>query len=204
MFFLRFRIKYSAEVKKNMNYKDYQKSRDIAWRVLICENVRELPVMVGSLCRNMGIKVRYYATHGQDDGYSMIADGQPWIFVSSSCGTDRQRFTVAHELGNILLGHVGEYELVNREPSANDNPIEHAANVFASRLLSPACVLWALDAWTPDKISALCKISYQSAQFRAQRMAELRGRGKFLSSPLERAVYTQFEDFIRLKKSEKL
>lgn len=187
-----------------MNYKDYQKSRNLAWNVLINENVRELPIMVGSLCRNMGINVRYYTPRGQDDGYSMIADGQPWIFVSSACGADRQRFTVAHELGHILLGHVGAYELVNREPSANDNTIEHAANVFASRLLAPACVLWALDAWTPKEISALCRISYQSAQFRAQRMAELRGRGKFLSSPLERSVYAQFEDFIRLKKSEKL
>lgn len=36
----------------------------------------------------------------------------------------RKRFTVAHELGHIMLGHVGHYELINREILPNDNPIE--------------------------------------------------------------------------------
>lgn len=179
-----------------MDYREYKNSRDLAWRVLINENVRELPVMVGRLCKRMGIRVVYYTPETDSDGFSTIVDGQAQIFVSDRCSRERQRFTVAHELGHILLGHVGEYELVNREPSRGDNPIEQAANVFASRLLAPACVLWALDARTPEQIAKLCQISHQSAAFRAERMAVLYQRNKFLSSPLERQVYDQFRWFI--------
>lgn len=183
-----------------MNYSDYKASRDLSWRVLLGEGVTELPVMVGDLCRNMGVRVQFYDPVDANDGFSTVVNGRARIFVSKNCSAERQRFTAAHELGHILLGHVGQYQLVNREPSPQDNPIEHAANVFASRLLAPACVLWALDARTPEEISDLCKISLQAARFRAERMAILYERGKFLTSPLERRVYEQFLPFIDRQK----
>lgn len=187
-----------------MNYRDYKASRDLAWQVLINEKVTELPVMVGTLCRNMGIRVQYYSPTDGNDGFSTIIDGQARTFVSKDCSPERQRFTAAHELGHILLGHVGKYELVNREPNQKDNPIEQAANVFASRLLAPACVLWALDARTPEEIATLCRISHQAAAFRAERMAILYERDRFLSSPLERQVYQQFAEYIQRKREGKL
>lgn len=187
-----------------MDYRDYKVSRDLAWQVLIHEQVRSLPVMVGRLCRDMGIRVHYYTPKDQNDGFSTIIDGQAHIFISDRCSRERQRFTCAHELGHILLGHVGKFELVNREPTRGDNPIEQAANVFASRILAPACVLWALDVRSPEAIAALCQISRQAAAFRAERMTLLYERGKFLSSPLERQVYDQFGDFIRRKRAGEL
>lgn len=185
-----------------MNYRDYTNSRDLAWQVLLNEGVTELPVKVGSLCRQMGIAVRYYSPTNDNDGYSTIIDGQAVMFISDRCIPTRQRFTAAHELGHILLGHVGEYQLVNREPSRGDNPIEQEANVFASRLLAPACVLWALDARTPEQIASLCHISYTAARFRAERMKLLYERNKFLTSPLEQQVYLQFKEFIQDVKQE--
>lgn len=184
-----------------MHYREYQNSRDLAWQILIQENVTQLPVMVGQLCRGMGIRLRYFRPDGRSDGYSTIINGQPVIFVSEECSHERQRFTAAHELGHILLGHVGKYELVNREPEPGDNPIEQAANVFASRLLAPACVLWALNARTPEEIAALCQISHQAAAFRAERMAILYQRNMFLTSQLEQQVYKQFSEFISGKKA---
>ena len=185
-----------------MNYKKYKKSRDLAWRILLNEGVTELPVDIVGLCRKMGVRVQYFTPKDESDGKSAILFGVPRIFVSRECSPERQRFTIAHELGHILLGHVGEYQLVNREPSAEDNPIEQEANVFASRILAPACVLWALDLHTPEEIAAHCRISLPAAGYRAERMALLYARNKFLISPLERKVYEQFLPYIQQRKGE--
>lgn len=183
-----------------MLYFDYKVSRNLAWEILIREQVTSLPVRIVPLCRQMGIRVVLHNDPKLGDGYCGMIGGKPHIFVCEGCYRPRQRFTAAHELGHILLGHAGKYELVNREPSATDNPIEQAANVFASRLLAPACVLWACNAFTPEAIADLCDISMQAAAFRAERMGLLRKRGKFLASSLERQVYAQFREFIAATK----
>ncbi len=179
-----------------MFYGDYKAARDLAWRVLINENIHSLPINTSRLCRGMGIVVRLYDPEDENSGCSCFINGVPNIFVSRSEPVLRQRFTAAHELGHILLGHVGKYELVNREPSDRDNPIEQAANVFAVRLLAPACVLWGCNVDTADEITDICGISRTAAEFRLKRMKELYKRGKFLLSPLERRVFEQFKGFI--------
>ena len=179
-----------------MNYKDYQNARNLSWNILIQENITELPINIVALCKQLGIEVKYYIPSDDSDGECTIAEGVPYILVNKNCSTQRKRFTVTHELGHVLLGHVGKYQLVNREPSPTDNAIEQEANVFASRLLAPACVLWGCKVKTPDDIVQLCDISKQSAEYRMNRMNELYTRNKFLTSSLERQVYNQFKEFI--------
>ena len=183
-----------------MHYTDYQNARDATWKLLIDQNIKKLPIQMGFLCKTLGITIKLYVPIDENDGMSFIVDNTPIILVSRETPLPRQRFTAAHELGHILLGHVGKYKLVNREPNPNDSPIEQTANVFASRLLAPACVLWGCNAKTPKQIAALCGISRKAAQFRADRMEVLYKRGKFLSSPLERKVYEQFADYIAKNK----
>ncbi len=179
-----------------MNYKKYQNARNLSWEILIREEISELPVSVGRICKRLGIVVKYYDGDAGGDGYSTYIKNRPTIFVNRNCSEARQRFIAAHELGHILLGHVGVYELANREPAPTDNPIEHEANVFASRLLAPACVLWGCNARTPEDIMKLCNISYQAACFRAERMDILYQRNRFLISVQERQVYKQFLEYI--------
>lgn len=180
-----------------MEYKKYISARDLSWKVLLDGGVRALPVRVSSLCRDMGVVVKLYSGGEGEDGESMILSGQPLILVSKEKPVQRQRFTAAHELGHILLGHVGEGKPAHRGPLPADNPIEREANVFASRLLAPSCVLWGCGVRSAEDIMELCGISRQAAELRWQRLQELRGRERFLSSPLERRVYEQFEEFIR-------
>lgn len=179
-----------------MHYTDYQNARDAAWRLLIDLNIKELPIQTREVCKALGIQIKFFEPTDESDGKSFVVEGMPMIIVSRAISLPRQRFTVAHELGHILLGHVGRYELVNREPGPNDNLIEQAANVFASRLLAPACVLWGCNARTPEQIAQLCSISMEAAQFRAERMEVLYQRNRFLTSPLEQEVYRQFADYI--------
>lgn len=125
--------------------------------------------------------------------------GKTPVILYDSCNVPgRIRFTIAHELGHLALGHLlpGEYTVQNREPSSADNPLEEAANRFAVDLLAPACVLWGMDLHTAEEIEAVCGISSIAAQYRAKRMELLYQRNKFLSSRLEREVYQQFLPFI--------
>ena len=181
-----------------MNYKDYQKSRNATWELLLDLGIKELPVKITDICRRIGIPVKFANLGAEQDGYSVIVNGEPIIVINSlkRDNAARMRFTVAHELGHIMLGHVGVYELVNREPSPEDNEIEQQANIFASRLLAPACVLWGCRVKSPEEIMRLCDISHQAAQFRFNRMKVLYARNKFLISPLERAVFEQFKPFV--------
>lgn len=180
-----------------MKYKRHILARDLAWTVLLDGDVCSLPVQVSGLCRSMGVTVKLYDGGENTNGESTILGGQPLILVSRGKPVPRQRFTAAHELGHILLGHVGEGRSAHRGPLLSDNPMEREANVFASRLLAPACVLWGCGVESAEDVMELCGISRQAAEFRRQRLQELRGRGRFLSSPLERRVYEQFEGFIK-------
>lgn len=180
-----------------MNYQRYKSSRDVAWDVLIKYGVSELPVDILGICKLLGVKVKYKHFDDGNDGTAQIIESQAVILLEPDRPRERKRFTIAHELGHILLGHVGKCELVSREPSGSDSLIEHEANVFASRLLAPACVLWGLGLHTPEEIMRVCDISYTAACIRAERMKELYTRNKFLISPRERIVYKQFENYIK-------
>lgn len=192
-------------------YKDYQQARNLSWEVLIRNNVCELPVKIAPICRNYGIRVRSYQDSvdvlgklnlmdmmDRTDGFLTYISGEPVIFYDQRCVPGRQRFTIAHELGHYLLGHVmpGQVTAINREPAPGDSPQERQANQFAARVLAPACVLWGLDLHDADEIAAACGISRAAAAFRAERMRELYRRGKFLTAPQEKQVYRQFENFI--------
>lgn len=179
-----------------MDYKIYQQSRDAVWQLLLDLNICELPVSVTKICKELNIKVKLYEPQDDNDGYSYIKDGQPYNFISKNATVQRQRFTAAHELGHIILGHTGKYMLVNREPSEQDNPIEQSANVFASRLLAPACVLWGLGVTEAEQIAKICDISLQSAEYRMKRMNKLYARNRFLTSHIEAQVFDQFKPFI--------
>lgn len=111
----------------------------------------------------------------------MKIDSIPHIIVDDAEPMPVQRYSIAHEIGHILLG-IGLSE--------------HEAERFAIDILAPACVLWKLDIHAAEEISNLCSISITAARNRAKRMEVLYARNKFLTSPLERQVYSQFIDFI--------
>ena len=195
-----------------MNYRDYQNARDAAWRILLDCNVDRLPVDLNAIYRKLKIRVLSYsdgsriieraqlrqAVH-RTDGMTFYMGRTPVILFDGTMIPPRIRFTIAHELGHIILGHVkpGGITTANREPQPGDAPEETAANQFAARLLAPACVLWGLGVHTPEDIMRLCRISRQAAEFRAGRMEELCQRNKFLTLQLEKEVYARFQPFIR-------
>ena len=194
-----------------MNYDDYKRARDLSWRVLLNTGTRELPVKVSRICRGYGVTLRSYQVGAPlirelgleaqcdiSDGFTVRSGDRCYVFYDMEQPPGRVRFTITHELGHVLLGHLGdgEHTVYNRESSSENAPEEHTANVFASRLLAPACVLHALGAVTPEQIAAVCDISMAAARLRAGRMGVLEQRGKYGASPLERQVLAQFRSYI--------
>lgn len=193
------------------NYKKYQQARDAAWKMLIDCQITELPVNVGQICRHYGWRLTSYqagqkaiAALGladltkQTDGFCLYSGGRYYIFYDDTMPHTRQRFTVAHEIGHIMLGHIGDEQCtrINREPAADDTPEETQANQFAARILAPAWVLHSIHALTPAEIADACEISITAASFRAQRMELLEQRSRYLSHPLERQVAKQFSSYV--------
>ena len=84
---------------------------------------------------------------GSDSGYSELVAGEDPHFLCAynlAESPERQRFTQAHELGHVVLGHVTEAAPKRRDPDfRNDRtspeyPMERDANAFAATLLMPS------------------------------------------------------------------
>ena len=189
-----------------MNYKN---SRDIAWQMLIKHKVTSLPVSVYKICEAEGIRVFTYREGMQLirsldlENYAEKNDAftvKGFIFYDDSTPPSRQRFSIAHEIGHRVLHGEDGITVYNREMSPNDDPKEREANIFASRLLAPMCVLHFMGVNSPEEIAELCNISITAARYRYERLCLLRQRNKFLISPLERKVYKRFKTYIKKNK----
>lgn len=173
-----------------MDYTRYKYSRNLSWEILIREGIRELPVKLIPMCRKMGIRVLRYCDVPQivdksESGCQAEIDGNIYILYDETVSPQRKRFTIAHELGHIIMRHTG----------IPDD--EHEANIFASRLLMPACVLYECHAETPEQIMEMCFVSRMAAKIRAQRLSLLKSRKKFYLHPLERKVRRRFRKYIK-------
>lgn len=212
-------------------YSDYRKARDTAWKVLFKYQIGTLPVDVKKLCSDMGLVLHSYKIGAayikacglerlaeENDGFVTVIKNNYVVFINEKAlPPGRLRFTVAHEIYHVLNADLDTnnaacrsgVSLWNRTDD-EPNPMEAAANVFASRLLAPACVLHALDIHTAGEIASLCGLSYKAAEIRAKRMAELYARERdwlrtkerscFGVSPQERRALEQFKEFIEAYK----
>ena len=145
-----------------MNYNDYPKARNASWQVLIDCKIAKLPTDLSQICRHCGIRIVKSSDLSAAEllpgerGRSVQIDDQFFIIVRDTTAIQSQRFTIAHELGHILLNTASEY----------------IAERFAI-----------------------------AAEKRAQRMAVLYRRNMFLTAPMERQLFDQFKDYIRMNSS---
>ena len=112
--------------------------------------------------------------------------------------------SIAHEIGHIIMGHLheGDHSTENKEQHEGENETESQANQYAARLLAPACILHAIKCIMPEQIEKTCQISRASAEFRSIRMTELIKRNRFLTEPLEKMVFKQFESYVIKMKAD--
>jgi Zn-dependent peptidase ImmA (M78 family) len=114
-------------------------------RLLKEYHVHEPPVPVGDIARGEGAQIARDRFEGNESGF-ILRDGKMTIIgVNTLTSRRRQRFTIAHELGHLLL-HEGKPLIVDHSIRVNfrndvssmatdDEEIE--ANAFAASLLMP-------------------------------------------------------------------
>lgn len=180
-----------------MFYGAYKNVRNSAWQCLIDFKINSLPVDVLQIAKSADIKVIKNSLINElkeSELGAALCDGDKWyIIYDDTLSSSQKRFVVAHELGHIFLGH----RLKNGHFVHDNYKLEKEANSFASKLLSPACVLWGLDLHSANEISNQCNLTTIQAAARAKRMSVLYKRQMFLKSDIEKKVYKLFEDYIQ-------
>lgn len=207
-------------------YKRYTEIRDADWQLILDLKIKELPVKISEILSVLGVKAYTYKENYRNlilfgledvmkscDAFTLHLNGQYIIFYDESKLPERIRFTLAHELGHIILGSGFKQTQTgmlittrNSEPSENDSSEETEANMFAARLLAPSCVLHELKLFTAEDIMKYCDITKTAANFRLKRLMLLetrnerflreRGHGCYYISPLEQKVRQQFDEYI--------
>lgn len=176
-----------------MKKENYCRSRELAQRVLLECGVAELPVDVASVSRQYGIAVKTYKPKNNNPGQAYVFNGSPIIPVSVLERSPKQRFICAHELGHVLMGHVGPWRGIpdNREMPHQ----ERAAMIFAAELLMPPCVMLQLGINAVDPIMELCGVPYKAAFYTLKEL-ERQQKGVVLLSAMEKRVCREFAAYI--------
>ena len=148
--------------------------------------IAEPPIPVEAVAHHLGAKVKFSPFEG-DELAGMLIRGADRIVigVNSLHHPNRQRFTIAHECGHLML-HRGEVHVdhnfrVNRrdeESSLAKNPEEIEANRFAAELLMPWSMIHAeltsqVDVEDEEVIRELARRYEVSTQAMTYRVANL-------------------------------
>ena len=146
--------KYKLNDKTEVNTMDNKNIVDLtqeqieqkASELLAIYNLDETPVNLYDICNRLGIKKVDIEFKKYDGDYILggikrYNEDDIKIFVNDKDGYERQRFTIAHEIGHYYLGHLDNTDtnqfmyLERRDGYNTNNPIERQANQFAEALL---------------------------------------------------------------------
>ncbi|HEY3546481.1 MAG TPA: ImmA/IrrE family metallo-endopeptidase [Propionicimonas sp.] len=147
---------------------------DQAARLLAEAGVSKAPVDVDKLAKHLGAQVVYeHYNQGDVSGMLVRQEGTTIIGVNSMHAATRQRFTIAHELGHLVL-HRGRALVLDtpvrvnfrdRTSSLATDREEMEANRFAAELLMPTdLVLTAArgaNQTTPDGLVAALAAKFE-------------------------------------------
>ena len=137
----------------------------------------QLPVDPVRIANAMGVSVVGQAM--EDSGQISLGPAAPVITFNVADAPVRQRFTVAHEIGHLALGHLSSGVTLYRDSasnfsSASFDPKEREANAFAAQLLMPANTLeYAIAAKRMTDVAELAQVFGVSQVAMGYRLANL-------------------------------
>lgn len=165
-----------------------RKIRALVGTLLTEHGVTQPPVPVERIAKARGVRFHLDALEGDISGFAYRSGDQLVIGVNTSQAAVRQRFTIAHELGHLLLHDQGRihvdrgfvFRLRSDVSSQGTEWEEIEANRFAAELLMPEQFLRedlegidSMDMLDDDRIAALAKHYDVSKQALLIRLAAL-------------------------------
>ncbi len=149
---------------------------DPADAVLRRFGIVDAPVPVERIARGLGVHVELSYQTGFA-GESITDSRRAVIRVNGLDARVRQRFTMAHELGHVLLHDTGRhFRDAEFMPSTHE---EVEANAFAADLLMPPWMVWpALSAigYDPKQLANVFDVSVASMEYRLRQLTQRKGR----------------------------
>lgn len=178
---------------------DYKKIIETVYKLIAELEIKKLPVSVDYITNELWIKqirncdLQKPLLHLNQNGLAVLSKSKFYIIYNEKDNLQERRFTVAHEIGHILLGH-----LFSNPTSQQEKEIrEQEADIFATFLLAPVCVIQALQLQAPEEIQLVCNIPYQYAQWCSEFI--ISDLSKFSAqkiNDLENKIYKQFQLYI--------
>ncbi|MCB2297752.1 ImmA/IrrE family metallo-endopeptidase [Clostridium tagluense] len=145
---------------------------------------------------------------GSDEGCTIYKASKNRFLIFYNDLTDyyksieRRRWTLAHELGHILLHHhiLTNKTIIFRCSLSDDEYkwMEAEANNFASQLLANPSILDKLKIKSKNDISLICQLSDEASEYRFQ--GYLNWCNHKYKNPQDIIILSQFSDFINKKK----
>lgn len=121
-----------------------QKIRTLVEDLLKKENISEPPVPVSKIAKKCGATIYLQKLDGDMSGFIARKSEHTIIGVNTNHPSVRRRFTIAHELGHLLLHNTDQIHidrtfirLRNDVSSQGVDEGEMEANLFAAELLMP-------------------------------------------------------------------
>ena len=144
--------------------------------------LHSIPVPVERVARQLGAELRVSPLDDEISGMIYIKDGVPIIGVNALHHPNRQRFTIAHELGHLQLHRPALTETVhvdkkfrvlmrNQASSSGTEIMEIQANAFAAELLMPCGIFEQLIANTTTDIDDEEPLKALAKRFKVSKQA---------------------------------
>ncbi len=151
------------------------------------------PFSIWSLLRKMGISTIPYSALPEKTKMSLVknypdaltiypSDFNPCrttiYYNDETCDRDRIRFTLAHELGHLILMH----------PDSDEDAYEHEADIFANYFLAPAPLILEFSSIEYSVVSIDFAVSYGCARSACDRAAKRRRFGSTSQTEYEQRI----------------
>jgi Zn-dependent peptidase ImmA (M78 family) len=153
-----------------MEYNPEVAAKD-ARRISDSFTITSIPMDIYALAASLGLTIKHAPLDNNISGYLKEHNGNWEIGVNSLHHPNRQRFTIAHELGHYFLHRDKapfEDGLLFRKDN-QQNPLEREANQFASLLLMPSLEFKrALKDQSVLEAAKMFGVSEQAAMYRLQ------------------------------------